>query len=254
MRWVAHDVPGVLFGSRLVRPLLEHVSYHLGYVMAGNPGGPVARSSLPTVATSASTAPPTSRVASKTNSPGSQARQVEGASPTSITHLMALQVWPFKTAFASRSSFDILSSHPSLQYIVRVLRLCYLANERAAESARADLERPPGSRKAHTGHGALVSHDVFYSHALRALPDAVLYSDYERWRATGFKRVLTTPLVLCHYPFLLDAAAKRKLLEYEAALQMSSGATQALLQRALVPGVSPFLELQVSGACLGTSS
>ena len=101
--------------------------------------------------------------------------------------------------------------------------------------------------------GALVSHDVFYSHALRALPDAVLYSDYERWRSTGFKRVLTTPLVLCHYPFLLDAAAKRKLLEYEAALQMSSGATQALLQRALVPGVSPspFLELQVSGDYFG---
>ena len=97
MRWVAHDIPGVLFGSRLVRPLLEHVSYHLGYVMAGNPGGPVARSSLPTVATSGSTAPTASRAASKSDSPVSPSRSgnamVESDTATSITHLTALQVW-----------------------------------------------------------------------------------------------------------------------------------------------------------------
>ena len=81
---------------------------------------------------------------------------------------------------------------------------------------------------------------------LSKLPSELLHLDYERWRQSGFKRVLTTPIVVCHYPFLLDAAAKRRLLAYEAALQMQSEAAQAFVQSIFMgDGVSTVLDLQV---------
>jgi hypothetical protein len=84
------------------------------------------------------------------------------------------------------------------------------------------------------------------SSSLSALPSEILSVDYERWRQCGFKRMLTTPVVLCHYPFLLDASAKRRLLAYEAAVQMQSEATQAIMRSVFMgDGASTVLELNV---------
>lgn len=140
-----------------------------------------------------------------------------------------------------------------MQFIIRVLRLCYNANEKGIEEARVSLEKTgvvDGASQApwtlsQAPLGALVPHNSFYSRAVSNLPEQLLRVDYERWRATGFKRSITTPIVLCHYPFLFDAAAKRKLLLYEAALQMSSEAAHAMMRSAVLGIESPFLDLEV---------
>ena len=146
------------------------------------------------------------------------------------------------------------------------MRLCYNANERAAELARTEpgipdrvgriaSQLPSGAagvslsswNVSQAPPGALVPHDTFYSRAINTIPDHILHMDYERWRASGFKRQITSPIVLCHYPFLFDAGTKRKLLEYEAALQMSLQAHAAMvfMRSSGFASESPFLELQI---------
>jgi ubiquitin-protein ligase E3 A len=171
---------------------------------------------------------------------------------------------------------------------VRVLRLLANLNDALAAEAADALALPPAQRSRRVAAaleadrraslygafdrwavpgaplGGLLPPEDFASPDVSALPDALLLADYQRWGGAGYKRTLSTPLVLLGYPFLLDAAAKRRVMLLESTVSMQAEANSALLRSlagggavvqqqpgggvAVVGGESPYLELRVRRA------
>lgn len=274
-RWVGVDVPPQLFANRFIRPLQAHVSYHLSYVISGRADAIVAAAVAPTKAdrtnpatgrspTPAATNPFTAGTASGAETSTSS---VSSARPSTvpITHLQALE------------------------YTIRVLRVLYNLNERLASEAQSQLSKAPsaqvqlwrpsaffgvadsrgtvggaawpaptpilaadGEVEPVAALGALVTHEEFYNASVNELPEAVLQMDYQRWARSGYVRNIEKGLTLCGYPFLMDAGTKRKLLHFEALMQMQAEANNAMARSFFTE--SPFLVLNVRRGHLMTDT
>ena len=335
MRWLEVDMPPALFASRLVAPLQAHLSYHMAAAAGGLFHSVVYRPSSSTLAAVAAVAAAARRASDDAGKGdgggGSRAGDASGGSfeaarggggggggsgsgggggsggATAASAAGSGAAAAAAAAASSGGSGRKVASHPPLfgdithllgiEYIVRVLRLLYNINERAAAAAQAAVAEPPmplspaasvraamlaaadaslrvsgggggGSGMtvpasvtfltraastttdllASTPLGALVPPDAFYSRDVNALPDAILQSDYARWAREGYTRNLAVPIILLCYPFLLDAAAKRRVLHFEAALQMQATASNALARSFYTE--SPVLVLNVRRAHL----
>jgi hypothetical protein len=152
--WVGSSVPGALFGSRVVRPLLAHASHHLERILAGNPGGPVAMTRLPTFAAAApaasdSTPSTTGGNSSRTQSGGvrTQTARAEGRQSSAGPAAVGVSAAATAVPWTSAGGEGAITHMSALELLVRTLRLCYNLNERLAEQARAELALPPASRQ-----------------------------------------------------------------------------------------------------------
>lgn len=223
-KWIGSDAPGVLFGSRLIKPLQEHLSYHARLYGAGLDGvvydyrahQQQQQQQLSSSASGSSSSGSASRSSSSSTSSSIKPRKA-------ITHLTASE------------------------YIIRVLRLCYQLNERLAKEAQAAVDDAGTSTAAGVSNaassvaakglelssaplGALVPAEAFYNSTLSDLPDRTLKDDYSRWKAAGYQRTVTTPIAVCGYPFLLNAAAKRRIIGFETTQQMQTEASSAMMR------------------------
>jgi alpha-tubulin suppressor-like RCC1 family protein len=205
--WCIRDVPGPVFATRLVKPLQQTLSASLRFRMGGAEKKLVHEVADAVKARDPMTGP--------------------------ITHLTALES------------------------CIRVLRLLSNANERAATASSAAVDTllqaaTTTSASANAPSGATgtalappVSPEVFYNGDVCALRDEALLLDYRRWAAAGYKRnVALGEVTLCAHAFLLDASAKRRILQLEAAFQMQSAATNAMA-RSFFSQESPYLVLEV---------
>lgn len=94
--------------------------------------------------------------------------------------------------------------------------------------------------------GGLIPYRLFHNDAVSSLAAEDLMQDYRSWRQRGAliaERAPGTDFVYCEYPFLLTPDAKRRVLQLEARLAMST--TMLNSQMAVLLGASPFMLLQV---------
>jgi len=89
----------------------------------------------------------------------------------------------------------------------------------------------------------LVRPSAFNNPTVCELPDAVLQHDYRLWRQQHFA-MRTKTFTLCAYPFLMDAATKRRVLSFEAAMQMQMQ-MQSAMARSLFSREIPYLVIEV---------
>lgn len=227
VEWLGNDVPPTLFRSRLVRPFIAHVDYHLKLAIGGNPHGQVA----------------TSKVSGAAPVPGGAAGS---GRVVSLTHLTSLEVLVRVLRLLHNLNdrlaveADAALNLPPSQRSPRA-QAAIEAERRASLYGTVDPQAVPGAPL-----GALLPPEEFCSPGVSSLPDDVLLMDLSRWRKAGYKRSLVTPLVLLMYPFLLDASAKRRVMLLDNTLTMQSEA-QTAVARSLMgqPGEAPFLVLHV---------
>ena len=233
---LGEDVPGVIFGARLVKPWEAHLSHHIKACLAGR-GDAIVYSP-----------PPTSTAAS--------------------------------TGAGSSSNSSVISHVIAVDLMCRLLRLAYNLNESLAVEAQTALSQPssmwsPRVRRAIAVTGGISGSDValalasstqwdvataplgalvptedsFNNKDVSSLPDTILSSDFARWLQAGCKRTGAVPTIFCGYPFLFDAAAKKRILLFEARHQQNVEMT-----RSMFTAQNPFLVLQVRRSNLSSDT
>jgi hypothetical protein len=237
VKWIGADVPGVLFASRLVRPLQVHLAAHLNASITGRADAVVHAYPRP-----ASTA-------------GGSPWNVGGPRP--ISHHVAMEL----IARVLRLLYNLNEKLAGEAQGA-------LDNGEGAREGTVEGGAGSGSGSGHEGGGgggataaaafdfstaplgALVPPDVFYSEEVSSLPDSVFQNDYMRWRVAGYtRRVGAAEWSFCGYPFLFTAAAKRRVLSIEAGMSMQAEA-QSAVARSIFGGIfgggeAPYLVLRV---------
>jgi ubiquitin-protein ligase E3 A len=230
--WIGDSVPGVLFGARFVKMLQMHLSYHLDKIMKEN--------KVQVVFTTATIEMNEAFV----SNPSLGIPPSANPHPSTSSGLVTKKV--LKHSITHLTGFE---------YILRVLRLCFNTNHRLIEETQRGitqhpLKRTPYAQRVLSGSsandlfqttnvplGALVDPEDFYNTDVSSIPDPIFAMDYNRWRSVGFRRLITSPPILCGYPFVIDIAAKRILLSVEAQEQMNLQVQQAMVQ-SIITGVS----------------
>jgi alpha-tubulin suppressor-like RCC1 family protein len=236
IQWIGKDVPATLFSTRFVRPLQAHISFHLKNIVGGRAAAIVAATkpagSRPVVETPLS--------ATGVGRSASSEHPEIGSKSVAISHMQAFE------------------------YVIRVMRLFNNLNDKLALEGESTLAVKPVQQNAGPtwftqaapsiapitdipvtalAYGALIPHEEFYNTDICALPDELLQLDYQRWARAGYQRTVSSPIILCGYPFLLDPPTKRRLLHFEALSEMQTEANNALARSFFTE--SPFLELHV---------
>ena len=170
------SVPGVLFGSRLVKPLVAHAGHHMLEIMRGR------TDALLRSATDGDAEPLTNTVA----------------------HNRVVRVLRLLYMLNERLANEARSDEAYARAVMT----------KTADDPDAAMRKQWAIAAA--PRGALLPRDAFYCPVACSLPYVALVGDYLSWRQAGYKRSVTITFSLCGYPFLYDAAAKQRLIHIES--------------------------------------
>lgn len=139
-----------------------------------------------------------------------------------IDHLVgAIQQYTTVRWYTTRRLDDIM-------YAVRMLHIVHDANvikEKQAQAAGGG------------GAGLALGYEAFYNDAVNSELD--IKADFQRWRSPGPR------FSFAAHPFILDPAAKARLLQYDAEVQMGRRVQEAVLASLFQRRMEPYLVLRI---------
>ena len=276
--WIRRDIPSDIFAARLVRPIQKHISYYLKLATEGQGGKNLAYA--PEFAldlerqikagyqakTAAQETQMQAELSMKNGIHVVKALELcirvlrllytlnESVANTQRRHasLMELSDEDLDVIPGDINSVDIIASQIQASSIgiaegTTVSDNGNIVSKEFPASTNSSLQtqaRGLGRDTAGAKVWGKISYEEFHNADVSNIPDALIRRDYERWRLSGYKRTVEN-IALCSYPFLLNADAKRRVLQVEAKIAMSSEMRNAFARSLFIGAESPFFVVHI---------